>query len=152
MPTCTKYLKLDAANVPTGEYGAFDTAEGERHDFRTPRLIAPPNLPFHGYDNYYVTREDDNDTMETQLTLLSPPLERGRIQLQVISNQLGLQMYTANGMDSTGEVPFAKFGSIAIEPSAYVDAPNCKHFPSILLPVGQCRTQSITFRFTVIPP
>lgn len=67
--------------------------------------------------------------------------------MEVLSNQPGFQMYTANGFDGSAPGNFAHCGSVAVEPSGYIDAGNNYGFPTIALEPNQTRRQFIAYRF-----
>jgi aldose 1-epimerase len=141
-PRCGRYLPLDATNVPTGAIAAVD---GTPYDFRAPRTIGRVTPACGGFDSFFLL--DAHDPATAQMELLVT-VEGDGARLDCWSNQPGFQLYTANGF--SGEPPggFARHGSIAIEPSAHVDAGNHSNFPSISLQPGQSKTQSIAFVFS----
>lgn len=140
-PACGRYLPLDATSVPTG---AVEGVDGTRYDFLKERLIGEE------YDNFFLVNGDVEEA-QRQMELLVTVRGEG-VRLDCLSNQAGFQLYTSNGFPEGGEskpgLGFARNGSIAIEPSAYLDAGNHPHFPSILLAPGESRTQSIAYVFT----
>lgn len=149
-PSCHHYLVLDDYNVPTG---VIAPVEGSRFDFRKKRAIADRAEPFPGYDQYFVaTGETSLDgPLQSLVTITAPAGEHGPgMEMEVFSNQPGFQMYTANGFDGTGAGAFEKFGSIAVEPSGYIDAGNNDAFPSIALEPSETRRQLITYKFKAI--
>lgn len=134
-PLCETYLPMTDTNVPTG---AIAKTRGTRYDFTTARpMHEGPVSSFKGYDDFFIAKR------EKDMQLLVSLSGRGRGQrwgVHVRSNQDGFQMYTPGAFAS-----FAAHASVAIEPSAYVDAPNHAHFPSIRLDVGETRTQRIQY-------
>lgn len=156
-PTSDKYLVTDKANIPTGEAASVQET---RFDFRTPRKLHDSSSgggdePFAGYDNYWVSNYDAalNGPMVPLLTLTAAASPGARtVRMAVDSNQCGFQLYTSNGFDGTGAYAFAKFGSVAIEPSGFIDAPNHDAFPSIELKPSETRVQVIRYTFSTVPP
>ena len=149
-PECSKFLILDNDNVPTGEVALVS---GTRFDFREPRKLEEEGTPFEGYDNFFIATEERSldAPMRSLATITGPTsIKEKTIKMEVLSNQPGFQMYTANGFNSTCDNGFAQFGSIAVEPSGFIDAANHKHFPSIVLEPRQTRRQLISYRFTVV--
>lgn len=91
--------------------------------------------------------------MRSLVKITAPPGEYGpSVEMEVLSNQPGFQMYTANGFDATGDGRFERFGSIAIEPSGFIDAVNCSSFPTVVLEPYQTRRQLITYKFRFLDP
>lgn len=142
-PGCGRYLPLDPTAVPTG---AVETVEGTRYDFREAREIAGQ------YDNFFI--RDGDEPEEDRGEALLCEVRGAGVRLEVSSNQPGFQLYTSNGFDGGECEPrrpplsgFARCGSIAIEPSAYLDAGNHSNFPTISLPPGKERTQTIVYKF-----
>jgi aldose 1-epimerase len=146
-PECSRYLDLDKGNLPTGQ---VRSVENSHLDFRKPRALGEKLQGGAGYDNFLVL--DNYDARTAQMVCLVSVTAPGPgIRLDVESNQPGFQMYSADGFDGTGALKFAKKGSLAIEPSGYIDACNQAAFPSILLKPGQLRTQWMKFKFTCTP-
>lgn len=141
-PLCSRYLVLDDMNLPTGEIAPV---AGTVFDFTKPRKIGKMVPTSGGFDQYLVCDSDatGDDGMRALVTVSSP-----KMQLDVLSDQPGFQCYTANGMNGSGPGRFAQHGSIAIEPSEYIDAGNHRNFPSIVLHPGQTRLQRTVYKFT----
>jgi aldose 1-epimerase len=143
-PRCGRYLPLDANCVPTGEVASVSS---EPFDFRTPRAIGLKTPASGGFDSYFVA---DGAYAEStaQMALLVSILGDG-VRMEVVSNQAGFQLYTSNGFDGSGCGKFARHGSVAVEPSGFIDATNHgEAFPPIWLASGQTRVQSTTYVFT----
>lgn len=148
-PLCHHYLPLDSDNIPTGQIAPV---ENTRFDFRKSRPIHEGSNNFLGYDHYLVASQLQSlePPLPIQLltTITSPPGPHGSsFQLQIHSNQPGFQIYTANGFDGSGDQAFAKFGSLAIEPSGFIDAANNSSFPTTSLEPNEERTQIIKYKF-----
>lgn len=151
-PACAHYLPVDGANVPTG---TIADATSTPYDFRTPRLIGANPATFNGYDNFLVasTSASLDGPIQHLTTLVSPPDDNGSaVQLVINSNQPGFQVYTANGFDGTGDGAFAMYGSVAVEPSGFVDACNHEGFPTIELQPSQTKRQIIQYHISRITP
>ncbi len=123
-PTCKSILELDKDGVPTGEI--MDT-KGSRYDITEPVTFEKTG----SIDNYFIDEESDGD-MKELVRVTAPDVG----VLVVGGDQPGFQLYTPGG-----------FGSVAIEPSGYVDAPNNDNFPSIELKPGCSKTQRMSFKF-----
>lgn len=149
-PLCGHHLVLNDKNVPTGDIASVEETP---FDFRQGKKISQ-HMPSSGYDNYFVASNQDtmNGPMQSLLTITAPAGEHGpAVAMEVISNQPGFQMYTANGFSGDGAGGFEKHGSIAIEPSGYIDATNHPNFPTVTLIPHETRNQVITYRFTTLP-
>lgn len=141
MKDCDSYLEVDEANVPTGK---VKRVEGTNFDFSKERTIMlQGDEAFQGYDTYWVA----SNKVEDKDKLLVTVKDNSGVEMEVWSNQPGFQMYTANGFDGTGEQKFDQYGSLAIEPSGWIDAVNHAHFPTTELPVGSKKTQTMLFKF-----
>lgn len=150
-PSCHHYLVLDDYNVPTG---VIAPVEHSRFDFRKKRAVADETEPFPGYDQYFVATGETslNGAVQSLVTITAPAGEHGpAVEMEVLSNQPGFQMYTANGFDGRGPGAFEKFGSIAVEPSGYIDAGNNDGFPTNALEPSETRRQLITYKFKALP-
>lgn len=147
-PFCNHYLVLDDHNCPTGEIASVAHT---RFDFRKKRTVAAKGEnPFQGYDQYLVASDESSldGPARVLTTVTCPPGNYGPgVKMEVLSNQLGFQMYTANGFDGSEPGNFEQYGSIAVEPSGYIDAGNNFRFPTIALEPNQTRRQLIVYRF-----
>lgn len=149
-PNCSHFLTLDSQNVPTGEIASVT---GTCMDFRRPRQLHESSDEFKGYDHYFVSSNDSSldGPLHTLLTVTAPSGDHGpAIEMEVSSNQPGFQMYTANGFSGDGRPAFAKFGSLAIEPSGFIDATNNASFPTVELRPSETRKQVIAYKFRSI--
>lgn len=136
-PKFGRYLVLDAGGVPSGE---VRDVKGTEFDFREARVIGAE------LDNYFLLSAHPPPD-EGQMQLLAS-VEGDGARVECWSDQPGCQVYTSNCFSGEAPCMFAKNGSIAIEPSAYIDAGNHKMFPSIALLPGQTRVQRISYIFT----
>lgn len=147
-PTCNRYLVLDDHNCPTGEVAPVANT---RYDFRQKRTIGVKGEhPFRGYDQYFVASDESplDGLTRSLVTINCPAGDYGPgVNMEVLSNQPGFQMYTANGFDRNGPGNFEQYGSVAVEPSGFIDAGNNDGFPTIALEPTQTRRQFIAYRF-----
>lgn len=70
-------------------------------------------------------------------------LDTTNLQLDVLSTQPALQVYTGDGLAA----PFSPRAGICLEAQGFPDAPNQPAFPSILLEPGQTYRQRTVYRF-----
>lgn len=150
-PSSETYLVLDADNTPTGEVAPV---AGTKFDFRTPKKLGDETTgPFTGFDQFWVSSDTSPlDGEERVLATITSPADEGGpgVEMTVSSNQPGFQMYTANGSDGSGAGCFEQYGSVAVEPSGYIDAENHDNFPTTVLEPGETRAQRMTFQFRMV--
>jgi aldose 1-epimerase len=136
------YTPTDADGIPTGE---IRRVEGTPYDFRTPRPIISGGV---NYDLNFVLRTSRHP-IEPALRLTSP---QGDLQLEVATNEIGLQFYTGFALTPTapgidGQQHGAHAG-MCLEPQRFPDAVNQRHFPSSILRPGQLYRNVSEYRFT----
>ena len=127
--------------IPTGEIATLD---GEPFDFRAPRTIASADPDGHGIDHNYMLQSG----MSPSATVTAP----NGIQLDVASDQTGLQVYTATNLTETATPldgqKHGPFTGLCLEPQGIPNAVNEPAFPSIIIspeqPYHQILDVSIT--------
>ncbi|MBA3909431.1 MAG: galactose-1-epimerase [Rhodobacter sp.] len=132
------YLPVDVTNIPTG---AVLPVAGTPFDFAEARSIGQTMPGPGGFDHCFCLSAPLADT-EGQLlrpcaTLHDPASGR---RLRLLTNQVGLQVYTGAHFDRTAGKAGAKYGrfaGIALETQGFPDAPNQPQFPSTRLELGQ---------------
>lgn len=132
------YTPVTPDKIPTGE---ITPVEGGPFDFRRSKPIGADIAEAWsdgGYDHNWCMRER---TRGLRRCASAWDLRSGR-QLEIHSNQPGLQFYTANHYGLTpargkGGVVYEKFAGFALETQAYPNAPNCSDFPSVILSEGK---------------
>jgi aldose 1-epimerase len=135
--------------IPTGEVA--DVA-GTPLDLRQETTIGahlrdphPQMLAVRGYDHNYVLP----GTGLRRCARLADPAS-GRV-LEVLTDQPGLQVYTANFLDGshvgTGGQAYRQGDGLALETQHYPDSPNHPSFPTTVLRPGQVFTTSTTWQF-----
>ena len=129
--------------------------------YLTQELLAKTPGGF-GYDINYCF---EARTGMKQQAILASPLS-GRL-LEVKSTFPGLQVYTANWVNSTGKYDIkyvsllielmqlnfvqVKNTAVALEPQYWPDTPNHSNFPSTILRPGQDFNEAIEYNFYQIP-
>ena len=123
------YTPADDNLIPTGE---IKSVAGTVFDFRTPKAIGTdfasgdPELESvgGGYDHNWCLNTKGN-TKTVAVTMKDP---RSGIQLDVYTNEPGIQCYTANFQDGTrpgkGGIMYQKHCAICLESQKYPDSPN----------------------------
>ena len=131
----TGYTPANDRQIPTGAIVSLSetTDEGDDLDFRDWRAIRDQAL-----DHNFVLYQDAKLREAASLRLAE-----SNLQLDVLSTQPALQVYTGDGLTS----PFAPRGGICLEAQGFPDAPNQPGFPSILLEPGQTYRQRTVYRF-----
>uniref|UniRef100_A0A034VT21 Galactose mutarotase n=1 Tax=Bactrocera dorsalis TaxID=27457 RepID=A0A034VT21_BACDO len=143
--------------IPTGIYlpvvhTAYDFRCGENLGRRI-RQIEDRKLGFD--DNYCVTQDGaDEDGIVRVAKVVHQPTGRW---MEVYSNQPGVQFYTGNFLpdERKGETllkgrnkaTYQKHGAFCLETQKYPDAPNHKHFPSIVLRPGELYEHVVHYKF-----
>lgn len=148
-------LQINAnAYLPTNEvaipYGQLEAVEGTPMDFRQAISVGAridddfEALEFgNGYDHTYVINRK-TEGIEQTATLYSPITG---IQMEVLTNEPGVQLYTGNYMNGT-EIgksgrAYLKRAALCLETQHYPDSPNQPQFPSVNLCTGE-KYHSIT--------
>lgn len=147
------YVPIDELSIPTGEIAAV---EGTPFDFRKEHaigdMIGEDNVQLknaRGYDhNWCIDRKTANE-VELLCTVYDP---RSGRQIEVLSDQPGLQFYSGNFFDGTfcGKYgrPLGFRSSLALETQLYPDSANQQGFTSTLIEPGQTYTQTCIYRFS----
>jgi aldose 1-epimerase len=149
------YLPTDATAIPTGE---FRPVAGTPFDFREPTAVrarvrdsSDEQIVFgRGYDHNWVIGRDVS-AAPRRLARVEEP-KSGRV-MELLSNQPGVQFYSANFLDATTSGKAGKLyrmgDAIVLEPQMFPDTPNHSEFGSIRLEPGQTYRNLILWRFSV---
>lgn len=140
-----RYTEKNALNLPTGRLLPL---AGTPMDFSTSRRIGEciDQLPLDmGFDHNYVL---DGDGLRSAAELYDPVSGR---YLRVLTDQPGLQVYTANWWDGAivgrQGVPYVQHGAVALETQAFPDSPNQPSFPDTILRPGEVYRTTTIFEF-----
>ena len=148
MLTAKNFTPTDDTLIPTGE---IKPVHGTPFDFTTAKTIGKDieklfSQPHAGYDHNFVL--DSQGKMALAARVVEP--KSGRV-MEVLTDQPGVQLYTANYLPETrctGGKVFGKFGAFCLETQHYPDSVNHPNFPSTILRPGvEYRTTTI-HRFT----
>lgn len=146
-----QYTPANAELIPTGE---FREVEGSPFDFLTPRALgermSQTGLTPSGYDHNFVL--DHRGGLPASAVDVFEPIS-GRT-LEVLTNQPGVQLYTANflpesGIECSGGVRFGRHGGVCLETQNFPDAIHHPNFPSPVLLPGETYRRSTILRFGV---
>jgi len=116
------YTPVDDALIPTGEVAPV---AGTRLDFRTPRPIGTTPLDH----NFCLS---DRRLPCRDIARLRGP--HSGVEMVLQSTEPGLQIYSGTFLN---EPPFGPSAGVALEPQVWPDAPNHRHFPSVVLRQGE---------------
>jgi aldose 1-epimerase len=142
---CDFYTPSDAELIPTGEIRAV---AGGPFDFRQPRTIRNPSGQT--YDtNFVAAQQTGPDGMAWIATFRSP---KSGVVLELHSSEPGVQVYDAAklncpvpGLDGAHYGPH---GGLALEPQAFPDSPNRRHFTDCVLREDSEYRHISEFRFS----
>ncbi|GAA4832227.1 aldose epimerase family protein [Algivirga pacifica] len=147
------YTPVDKDCIPTGERAEVI---GTPFDFTTSKKIGmdikeehPQIIIGNGYDHNFVLNKTDK-TLSAAAEVTDPA--SGRF-LKVQTTELGMQLYTANGLGGTkgkGDTTYEDFGALCLETQNFPDAPNQENFPSAFLKPGETYEQVTIFEFGTI--
>jgi aldose 1-epimerase len=145
---------VDAGLIPTGELAPVS---GTPFDFTSPTVIGDrvdvddEQIGFgSGYDHNWVLNRNDAGVM-VAATLYSP---NTGIQMDVLTDQPGIQFYGGNFLDGTtvgkSGKPYVFRSALCLETQHFPDSPNHPHFPSTLLLPGQKYKHLCIYKFSVV--
>ena len=148
------YLPLDSYNIPTGNIAPVKDTE---FDFTRSRplaeLIQANALSLD--HNFCFFHEESPSTIPKSKQLY--PLAQltsllSKLELQVYSDQVGLQVYCPSHLDQmlNDDLPKDYFPAICLEPQSWPAAPNYSHFPSILVTKSQPYQQKTLLKLSLM--
>lgn len=142
----SNYLPVDNVLIPTGEIRSVITDNA--FNFLTPKPIGQDIEDAGGYDHNYCL---DTNTGMMSLAARIYHKSSGR-QVEVYTNQPGMQFYTGNGLE--GQLgkngnKYEKHCGFALEPQCYPDNVNQLSFPSSVVRPGETYERIITWKLTV---
>jgi len=167
-----KYTVTDAASIPTGE---LRNVSGTPFDLRVRQNLgsALVNLPEIGFDDNYCVAKGTDQQLAFVAGLSHEPTGR---TLEIYSDQVGVQLYTANFMPDPenniypeGKTPaptapnkgqllngkngakYGKHAGFALETQKYPDSVNHDNFPSVILNPGDVYKHELVYRFGFEP-
>ncbi|WP_419781086.1 aldose epimerase family protein [Maridesulfovibrio sp.] len=135
----TESIKLDNSLLPNGEI--INTA-GTKSDFSNFVLIGK-----NAQDRFFILENDQEKLVPAAVARCN---ESG-LELEVRTNQRGVQLYTAdgviNGIHGKNGLEYGSRCGFCIEPMGYPDAVNRQEFPSVILNPGEKYYHSTEYRF-----
>jgi aldose 1-epimerase len=127
------YTPADAELIPTGEIRAV---AGTPYDFRSARSVRDPSGT--AYDtNFVASRQRSADGLAPIARLRSP---RNGLTMSLFSSEPGVQFYNAAKLDcpapGLGGAHYGPHAGLCLEPQAFPDSPNRRHFTDRVLRPG----------------
>lgn len=143
----------DSKAIPTGEIAAV---EGTPFDFREPKTIGRDigveneQLSYgNGYDHNFAL-DKEKEGMETVAVAYAP---QSGIRLEVITDSIGLQLYTANfvgGENGKGGVQYKDRDAFCLETQYFPNAVNEPNFVSPLTEAGETYESHTIYQFSIV--
>lgn len=155
-----RYLPVDASSIPTGEFAPvegtpFDLRPARRPTARLGDAIAalpPASDGSHpgGIDHNYVLRGWKPDgALRLAATLRDQASGR---QMQLLTDQPGLQVYTGNYLDGTlagkGAAAYPRQSGVCLETQTFPDSAHHPDWPTQRLDPGRTYHHTMVHRFT----
>ena len=152
------FTTVDTTFMTTGE---IRKVEGTPMDFRTPTAIGKDVNNFkdeqikngNGFDhNWCLNTYKDGKGDDTVIAAsLYSPLTG--INLDVYTNEPGIQVYTGNFLDGSVKgkygITYQKHAACCLETQKYPDSPNKKEWPSPYLKPGEEYYSHCVFKFSI---
>ncbi|MGB3409077.1 MAG: aldose epimerase family protein, partial [Jannaschia sp.] len=147
------FLPVDSGLIPTGE---LTPVEGTPFDFTEPKLVGKEinadNNQLElggGYDHCWVLNNQE-EGYRSVASAYHPATGRN---LEVSTDEPGMQFYTGNFLDGTLPAPnggtYGKRSGFCLETQHYPDSPNQPEFPSVVLEPGDSYKTKTTFTFSI---
>jgi aldose 1-epimerase len=127
------YTPVDDRLIPTGEIAPL---KGSTLDYSDWKALGATAI-----DHNFVLPEDGKLRRAASLRL-----RESQLQLDVVTTQPALQVYTGDGLNT----PFTPRAGICLEAQGFPDAPNQPNFPSIMLEPGATYWQRTIYQFKEI--
>jgi aldose 1-epimerase len=146
------YTPIDPTSIPTGK---IEAVKGTPFDFTAPTTIGArindDNEQLKngkGYDhNFVLNKRESNAPAAIAIG------DKSGIEMQVFTEEPGVQFYTGNFMDGKNTMKYGykdKYRTaFAMETEHYPDSPNEPSFPSVVLKPGQVYKTSTQYKFSI---
>lgn len=150
-----RYTPVDSTYMTTGE---ILEVKDTPMDFTTAKVVGEDIEKFdfvqlkngNGYDHNWVLDTACDDS-QVAATLVSPTTG---IQLDVYTNEPGIQVYSGNFLDGTQTgkhgIVYNQRTGICLETQKYPDTPNKPEWPSALLKPGDTYNSHCVFKFSTV--
>ena len=148
-----RFTPVDATLIPTGE---LKSVKGTPFDFQEATAIgARINLDDEqlrfgkGYDHNWVLKGGKPGALALAARVYEP--KSGRV-LETLTTEPGIQLYTGNFLDGTGQgkggKPYSYRSALCLETQHFPDSPNHPAFPSTVLKSGQHFHSTTVYKFS----
>ncbi len=145
------YLSVDSLLLPDK---AIHLSDDKVFDFRTFKAVGQDIKAKHnqlklakGYDHNFILNSQNSETIAA--SVFAP---KSGIQMDIYTNQPGMQLYTGNWLDGSdvgkSGTRYGKHSAICLEPQHFPDTPNRNDFPSITLNPEENYYHYTKFHFT----
>ncbi|MCM1093595.1 MAG: galactose mutarotase [Lachnospiraceae bacterium] len=137
--------------------GTFMSVAGTPFDFNQPMQVGQYIKDFsneqiknaNGYDHNFVLGTN-GDINKVSASLYSPSTG---IQLEMFTNEPGVQVYTGNFLDGTVSgkkgIAYNQHAGMCLETQHYPDSPNKPEWPSVVLNPGETYNSHCVYKFSV---
>lgn len=145
-----RYTPVDSTLIPTGE---LKSVKGTPFDFTTAQKIGLRigQVDGRGYDHNFVLKRQGN-TLQKIATVSDSVSGR---QLEVFTQEPGVQFYTGNFLDGSVTVssgkPANKNTAFCLETQHFPDSPNKPSFPTTVLKPGEKYATSTKYKVSLLP-
>jgi aldose 1-epimerase len=138
------YTPTDAELIPTGEIRAV---AGTPYDFRQARAVREPSGVT--YDTNFVAKVQPGEDGLAPMARVSSP--KNGLSLNVFTTEPGVQFYDAAKLNcpvpGLGGRQYGAHAGLCLEPQAFPDSPNRRHFTDCVLRPGENYRHVSEFRF-----
>lgn len=151
----SKYTPADADSIPTGK---IETTAGTLYDFTEQKVIGRDlkfvGRPPHGYDmNYVLDYPAFAPRGQPHLAARVTEPKSGRM-MEVFTTEPGVQLYTGNGLKSTGKggAAYKPYTGLCLEAQKFPDSinkPEWKEISNPILRPGETYKQTTIYKFGV---
>jgi aldose 1-epimerase len=147
------FTPVDSTLIPSGE---LKPVEGTPFDFRTFHKIGERvdgnDIQLKtggGYDHNFVLKTEQSDVLISAAKAVG---DQTGIELEVLTTEPGVQLYTGNFMKGTNTLKYGKKDTIrsgfCLETQHFPDSPNHPEFPSTFLMPGDSYRSKTIFKFS----
>lgn len=145
-----KLVEVDAESIPTGQLiDVVNTA----FDFQAPITVGDNMGKGHqlidlvnGFDHCYAINNYEKGTLKEDAVLIG---DQSGLKMTISSTYPGLQLYTANDLNTKGKLGkhYGSHSAICLEPQFFPDSPNRPNFPFDFLNPKEKYNHEIIFKF-----
>ena len=152
------YTPIDSTFIPTGEiknvYGTPMNFNKRHPLYQTIGDTSWQDIRFAGgYDHNWCLNSYKDGKGNDQILSASLYSPNSGIQMDLYTNEPGLQIYTGNFLDGKMQgkrgISYPKQASICLETQKFPDSPNKKDFPSPVLKPGEKYQSHAAYKFSV---